>query len=425
MPLDISLPRAVKEILDVLTDAGFEAFIVGGCVRDSILGRTPGDWDITTSAKPQQVKELFRRTVDTGIKHGTVTVMVGKTGYEVTTYRIDGAYEDGRHPDSVTFTPDLGEDLRRRDFTINAMAWHPDRGLVDLFGGMEDLRRGMIRCVGQADSRFEEDALRMMRAVRFAAQLSFRIEENTAAAVRKNAPSLQRISAERIHAELAKLLLSSHPDYIRDACDLRLTAVFLPEYDLMRGAGTEEETLRCLKSIEPDQALRIAALLSSFEEDDKACAALAGRICRRLKMDNHTRGRIMQILTFRSLPLQSDERGVRKQLSLAGQEYYDDLLRLQRARVMGYRPADEAAQLSWIDEKEDLYRKIIREGQPFSIRQLAVTGSDLMEQGMEKGPRIGRTLQRLLNLVIEDPSMNSKEKLLAEAFAPDSGPGLL
>ena len=192
---------------------GYEAYAVGGCVRDSILGRVPGDWDITTSALPMQVKGLFRRTVDTGIQHGTVTVMLGRNGYEVTTYRIDGKYEDSRHPESVEFTPKLEEDLKRRDFTINAMAYNDEHGIVDIFDGVGDLQRKIIRCVGDPLERFTEDALRIMRAVRFSAQLGFSIEEETRKALKVLAPNLKHVSAERIQVELVKLLMSPHPDY--------------------------------------------------------------------------------------------------------------------------------------------------------------------------------------------------------------------
>ena len=205
--MKIELPKKVLFIINNLQLAGYDAFAVGGCVRDSILARKPQDWDITTSAKPEAIKEIFRRTVDTGIEHGTVTVMIGKDSYEVTTYRIDGAYEDSRHPKEVRFTNCLEEDLRRRDFTINAMAYHPERGLVDLFHGMEDMEHKIVRCVGNPMERFHEDALRILRAVRFSAQLGFTIEEKTKAGIQALAPNLKCVSAERIQTELVKLLV--------------------------------------------------------------------------------------------------------------------------------------------------------------------------------------------------------------------------
>ena len=212
----INIPTDAQEILSTLEADGRQAYVVGGCVRDSLIGRTPGDWDITTSALPMQVKQLFRRTVDTGIKHGTVTVMMGDTGYEVTTYRIDGNYADGRHPDSVEFSANLRDDLKRRDFTINAMAYNNSDGLVDEFNGIGDLQAGIVRCVGDARERFTEDALRMMRAIRFSAQLGFTIDGSTWNAIKKLAPSISKISMERVHVELGKTLMSAHPDYVSE-----------------------------------------------------------------------------------------------------------------------------------------------------------------------------------------------------------------
>ena len=231
--MKIKLPRKVLMIINNLQLHGYEAYAVGGCVRDSILARRPEDWDITTSARPEEIKKLFRRTVDTGIEHGTVTVLLGKDSYEVTTYRIDGAYEDSRHPKEVRFTNRLEEDLRRRDFTINAMAYNDEIRLVDVFGGMQDLNHHLIRCVGEPKERFGEDALRILRAVRFSAQLNFPIEPKTAGAVRELAPTLKNISAERIQTELVKLLVSPHPERIMVAFVLGFTYVFLHVWDAM------------------------------------------------------------------------------------------------------------------------------------------------------------------------------------------------
>lgn len=235
----IRLPEKVNTVIHRLQAAGYEAYAVGGCVRDSLLGRVPEDWDITTCAKPEEVKALFAHTVDTGIAHGTVTVLLGHEGFEVTTYRIDGEYEDARHPKQVEFTPSLSLDLARRDFTINAMAYSDEAGIIDLFCGMEDMENRRIRCVGNANERFDEDALRIMRAVRFSAQLDFEIEPDTLRAVASHAKELSRISAERIRVELTKLLLSDHPERLLTAYKTGLTAVFLPEFDRM--LATEQE----------------------------------------------------------------------------------------------------------------------------------------------------------------------------------------
>ena len=284
--MKIELPKKVLFIINNLQLAGYDAFAVGGCVRDSILARKPQDWDITTSAKPEAIKEIFRRTVDTGIEHGTVTVMIGKDSYEVTTYRIDGAYEDSRHPKEVRFTNCLEEDLRRRDFTINAMAYNDDVRLVDVFGGMQDLNHHLIRCVGDPRERFSEDALRILRAVRFSAQLDFPIEPDTAKAVKELAPNLKNISAERIQTELVKLLTSPHPERIQDACELGITKVVLPEWDAMVGVkqntihhkyDVAEHTLHTLKHVKRDKYLRLTMLfhdmgkiqeISDFPQND-------------------------------------------------------------------------------------------------------------------------------------------------------------
>ena len=267
--MKITLPRKVLMIINNLQLHGYEAFAVRGCVRDSILARRPEDWDITTSAKPEEIKRLFRRTVDTGIEHGTVTVIIGKDSYEVTTYRVDGAYEDGRHPKEVRFTSRLEEDLQRRDFTINAMAYNDDVRLVDVFGGMKDLNHHLIRCVGDPRERFSEDALRILRAVRFSAQLNFPIEPDTAEAIKELAPTLEKISAERIQAELVKLLVSPHPERIRDAYELGITKVILPEWDAMAGVeqntphhryDVAEHTIRAMKYVKRDKILRLTML---------------------------------------------------------------------------------------------------------------------------------------------------------------------
>ena len=223
---NIKLPDDVQFIIHTLQSHGFEAYAVGGCVRDSILGREPGDWDITTSAMPEETKALFDKTFDTGIEHGTITVLLNHEGYEVTTYRIDGKYEDSRHPKEVTFTRNLKEDLLRRDFTINAMAYNDKDGIVDIFGGMQDLEKHMIRCVGNARERFSEDALRILRGVRFAAQLGFEIDEETKEGMRLLAPTLENISAERIQVELVKMLTSDRPELIRTAYELGITKIF-------------------------------------------------------------------------------------------------------------------------------------------------------------------------------------------------------
>ena len=309
----LTIPEKVEFIINKLETAGFEAYAVGGCVRDSILGRKPDDWEITTSAKPEQVKALFRRTVDTGLQHGTVTVMIDKEGFEVTTYRVDGEYEDGRHPKEVTFTASLEEDLKRRDFTINAMAYNTSSGLVDMFGGLEDIKKKIIRCVGNPLERFTEDALRIMRAVRFSAQLGFEIEKETKAALSVIAPNLKNVSAERIETELVKLLVSPHPDYLRTAWETGITKEFLPEFDACMNTEQNtphhcwtvgEHTLHSLLNVPCDKVLRLTMLLHDigkpkvkttdengrdhFKTHGSVGEKMAKEILRRLKFDNDT-----------------------------------------------------------------------------------------------------------------------------------------
>ena len=280
--MEILLPQKAAFIIDTLQQAGHEAYAVGGCIRDSILGRQPEDWDITTSAKPDEVKRLFPKTIDTGIQHGTVTVLVEREGFEVTTYRVDGKYEDFRHPKEVTFTPDLIEDLKRRDFTMNAMAYNRKDGLVDAFGGVSDLNAGIVRCVGCAKQRFQEDALRMMRAVRFAAQLGFSIDGETKAAVKELSGTLVHISAERIQAELTKLLVSAHPEQMRTLYELGITGVMLPEFDRMMRAAQDNphhcytvggHTIAALMHTPNDKILRLAVLCTMWRSRPAAAGA--------------------------------------------------------------------------------------------------------------------------------------------------------
>ena len=271
--IQIQIPEKVKKIIDTLTAAGQEAYAVGGCVRDAVLHREPADWDITTSASPMEVKSLFKKTIDTGLQHGTVTVMLGHEGFEVTTYRVDGVYEDCRHPKEVQFTKSRLEDLKRRDFTINAMAYSPSEGLVDAFDGIGDLKRGVIRCVGEARERFTEDALRMLRAVRFGAQLGFTLEVETKKAIGELCENLNMVSAERVQAELVKLLLSPHPEKLLEVWETGMTKVILPEFDACMACAQKnphhkysvgEHTICALKNIEANRMLRLAMLFHDF-----------------------------------------------------------------------------------------------------------------------------------------------------------------
>ena len=433
----LEIPKNAETILHILENAGYEAYVVGGCVRDSILGRKPDDWDITTSAKPEQVKELFHRTVDTGLQHGTVTVLMEKEGYEVTTYRVDGEYEDGRHPKEVTFTASLEEDLKRRDFTINAMAYNPSGGLVDLFGGLEDIDRKIIRCVGDPLERFTEDALRIMRAVRFSAQLGFSIEEETRKALKVLAPNLKHVSAERIQVELVKLLMSPHPDYLRTAYEAGITAEFLPEFDACMETSQNtphhcytvgEHILHSLCHVRADRVLRITMLLHDigkpvvrktdengrdhFKTHGNAGEKMAGQILRRLKFDNDTIRKVTRLVKWHDDRPEGTLKSVRRAVNRIGEDLFPLYLEVQQADMLAqslYRRSEKHARL---DSVRDAYRQIIEEKQCVSLKTLAVTGRDLIENGYRPGREIGEKLEKLLNLVLEDPEKNQKEILL-------------
>ncbi len=439
--LQIILPEQVTFIINTLNEAGFEAYAVGGCVRDSIMGRVPDDWDITTSADPWQVKKLFRRTVDTGIQHGTVTVMQQKTGYEVTTYRIDGEYEDNRHPKEVIFTKSLEEDLKRRDFTVNAMAYHPKEGLVDLFDGIGDMERKCIRCVGCARERFSEDALRMMRGVRFSAQFGYTIEEETKRAVRELAGNLKSVSAERIQVELVKLLVSPHPDYLREAYELGITKVILPEFDICMTTAQNnphhcysvgEHTLQGLKEVRADKVLRLAMLLHDigkpltkttdetgkdhFKKHPRESARLAQEILRRLKFDNDTRRKVCHLVEYHdwSIDLEADVKVsvVRRLISRIGEDAFPDMFEINRADMLSQSDHLRQEKLAKQERLEALYREMREKRECLSLKELAVSGKDLLAEGIKPGKELGEILQRMLADVLEDPAHNKKEYLL-------------
>lgn len=436
----IQLPEHVNQIIHRLQSEGYAAYAVGGCVRDSILGRVPQDWDITTSAHPQEVKALFSHTIDTGIRHGTVTVMLDRKGYEVTTYRIDGEYEDCRHPKEVIFTDNLLEDLQRRDFTINAMAYNEDAGLVDAFCGAADLKQGIIRCVGEPHDRFREDALRMLRAVRFAAQLGFAIDERTREAVRDLSGAIAKVSAERIQMELAKLLLSGHPDELRTACELGLTAVFLPELDRMMLTAQRnkhhcysvgEHTLHTLREVPPDKVLRLTMLLHDvakpvcISEDEKGQnhfhghpeegARLAREILRRLKLDNDTVDSVCRLIRYHDERPPLTERTVRRLASRIGPEWMEALAKVKKADVLGQSMYRRQEKLAYVDQLIGIYRSLAARQQCMKRSDLAINGRDLIAMGMQQGRELGDMLDTLFERVLDEPELNTREKLLVLA----------
>lgn len=438
--MKIILPDKVEQIIRTIQGAGFDAYAVGGCIRDSILGRTPNDWDITTSAKPEEVKKLFPRTIDTGIQHGTVTVMIQKEGFEVTTYRIDGEYEDSRHPKEVTFTADLTEDLKRRDFTINAMAYNDKEGLIDVFGGMKDMEDKIIRCVGEAAERFSEDALRVMRAVRFSAQLGYAIDDHTKDAIRELAPTLKNISAERIQAELIKIAVSPNPDFLRIAYETGVTRAVLPEFDRMMETkqnnphhcySVGEHTLTAMKHIKADKVLRLAMLfhdiakpqtftvdeegVAHFHGHPEAGAAMTKEILKRLKFDNDTTDKVTRLVKFHDYPISLTPKGMRRAVYKIGEDIMPCLFLVKQADLLaqsGYKREEKQEELKRL---QGIYEQVLEENSCVSLKTLAVTGNDLIASGMKPGRELGEVLNRLLQIVIDEPAYNEKEYLLKRA----------
>lgn len=435
--MDICVPEKVAYIIKKLEQEGHEAYIVGGCVRDALLKREPEDWDITTSASPFQVKKIFRRTIDTGIQHGTVTVMLEKDGFEVTTYRIDGAYEDGRHPSSVQFTSNLKEDLKRRDFTINAMAYNLKTGIVDLFGGQDDLKAGIIRCVGNAAERFTEDALRILRAIRFASQLGFQIEEQTQQGIRTLASNLSKVSQERIQVEMTKLLVSPHPEQLRIAYELGVTAVILPELDAIMPLKQNNpyhcytvgnHTIAMVEQIRATKVLRWTALLHDigklqthkidengqdhFYGHAEKSAVQAKQILRRFKFDNDTIDKVSCLILYHAYHLRRDKKIIRRCMNKIGVDLFEDLLEVMRADTMAKSNYQKQERLEDIIEIKKLYKEIVADHECITLKQLDVNGQDLIQIGILPGKQMGELLNKMLDYVLEHPEANRKEVLL-------------
>lgn len=439
--MKLCLPEKVNQIIHTLQANGYEAYAVGGCVRDSILGRIPDDWDITTSATPLETKQLFQRTFDTGIEHGTITVLIDKDAFEVTTYRVDGKYEDSRHPSEVTFTRSLQEDLLRRDFTINAMAYNDEEGLVDIFGGMEDLKASMIRCVGNARARFGEDALRILRAVRFAAQLGFEIEEETRKGIVDLAPTLANISAERIQVELIKMLTSPNPGLLRTAYELGITKVILPEFDAMMETEQEnphhmysvgEHTLKAIEMIRADKVLRLTMLFhdiakpmmktmdengrAHFKMHDIKGVEMTKEILRRLKFDNDTLHKVTKLVQYHDYRMPAEPKNVRRAMNKISEELFPYYLEVREADTRAQSAYKKEEKLQNIRDVRVCYEEILERKECVSLKDLAITGRDLIAAGMKPGKEIGEILEQLLELVLENPEYNTKEILLEFSF---------
>ena len=393
----IDLPKNVENIIGSLEEHGFEGFAVGGCVRDSLLKKTPKDWDITTDALPVDMKKIFKKTFDTGIAHGTVTVLMDGVGYELTTYRIDGNYSDGRHPDSVSFSKSLSEDLCRRDFTINAMAYSNKKGIVDLFDGRKDLQNGIIRAVGDAKKRFDEDALRMLRAVRFAAQLGFKIDDDTFEAIKEKAKLLSKVSKERIFVELNKSLNGDFAQNIKMVYTSGLYRYIGKEF-----AKLDENIYNFYPRKFPNKKHMYWAVFLENIENVEAVK----KILFELKSDNATRNNTYLLVKELKNPLPSSDEDIRWSLHRIGADLFCDYIEILKSDKKNVDILDK------IDTIENRYILILKENHAYEISMLDITGKDLMDIGISKGPKIGEVLEFLLKKVIENPLNNEKSSLL-------------
>lgn len=449
----IEIPDHVQYIMKRLRDCGYEAYIVGGCVRDVLLGRIPEDWDITTSAKPVEVKQIFHKTIDTGITHGTLTVLLEKKGYEVTTYRIDGEYEDSRHPKNVEFTSNLLEDLKRRDFTINAMAYHPEKGVIDRFGGRDDLEHGIIRCVGDPMQRFEEDALRMLRAIRFSGQLNFVIDPFTKEAITKKASTIQKISAERIHVELNKLLLSKHPEKLLLAYEMGITKYIFPELDRMLETqqrnphhlyNVGEHSVRAVKAMNQiceekglkkqkiHSILCWTMLLHDMGKPNRKTTDMEGKdhfyghpfvskkmaleVFQRLRFDNESIEIATRLIEAHDYTFGLTQKHMRKAMNRIGDDIISWLFLVQRADILAQSGFLRQEKLEALETAEEIVLSIREQGDCIDRKMLAITGKDLLEVGFKTGKELGTVLERLLEIVLEEPEMNEKSTLIAIAL---------
>ena len=441
--MEIKVPHNAQRVLNMLEQAGHPSYVVGGCVRDALMGRIPNDWDICTAARPQQVKELCAReglaSFDTGIQHGTVTVHVDHEPFEVTTFRADGAYEDGRHPVSVSFLDAVEGDLARRDFTVNAMAYSPARGLVDVFGGRDDLSRKTLRCVGDPAARFAEDGLRILRALRFASTLGFEIHPATAAALHEHRRLLEPVAMERISAEFMKLICGQGAVGIlleyRD-----VVGTFLPQVEPMFGFeqlsryhvyDVWEHCVRSCGLIEPDPVLRLAALVhdvgkpSCFFTDDEgighfyghpeAGEPLARQIARHLRLPNAVTSELCTLVLWHDRPLPLTPKAMRRRLAKLGEPLCRRLYQLVEADMRTHSQLNMAHNLETLARSRALMEEALQEMDVFSPRDLAIDGRDLMELGFAPGPRLGEVKGELFSLVVDGELPNSRPELLARA----------
>ena len=440
--IKIDLPKDVKEILVTLKKNGHSAYVVGGCVRDSILKRTIHDWDICTSATPSEMLEIFkdRKIIETGLQHGTVTIVVNGEPYEITTYRIDGIYSDNRRPDTVTFTDKLVEDLRRRDFTINAMAYNDEEGLIDPFNGMEDIKYKKISCVGRAEDRFGEDALRILRAIRFAAQLEFTIMPSTDWEIHKQYKNLENISIERINSEFCKIVSSD--DFCVELLLYKdVFSLFIPELKDMFDFPQNNpwhiwdvfgHTIHAVEYCDSDDlTVRLAVFfhdfgkphsyqdgedgIRHFKGHGKVSADMTDSIMKRLRFDNETRNNVVELVYYHDATFEVGKKYVKRWLNKIGEKQFRRLLQVKKADNKAQNLELSSDRIKELSEIEALIDEVLQEDECFSLKDLAVNGKDLIGVGYKAGKELGNTLNKLLQLVIDGDCPNEKEKLLQEA----------
>lgn len=394
--MKISIPYKARLILNKLKKHGFSAYVVGGCVRDSILGKKPNDWDITTNAKPNDIISIFKHTVPTGLKHGTVTVLIDNTPFEVTTFRVESKYENNRKPIEVFFVNDIENDLARRDFTVNALAYNDIDGLIDYFNGVEHINNKLIKAVGNANERFNEDALRMLRAIRFSCQLNFHIEYETLKAIKSNSKLIQNISNERIKDELNKILISSRPKKgIILLNNTNILKLILPQ---IKDFNFSKELLgRCL--IRDSLILKLCCLLISVEDVTTTLS--------RLRYDNKTNVRVSSLLKYKNISINNiDELSLKYMLRDLGVDDFFILIKLKE--LMGYNKND-------IFNLNTMAKNIINKNEPLTLKELNINGKDILSLGVKHGSDVGRILNLLLDHVLVNPSDNDKSILLSIA----------
>lgn len=438
--MDIEISEGARRIIKVLKLKGYNAYVVGGAVRDCLMGRAPHDFDIATSATPQEVKKTFPKTIDTGIKHGTVTVIDMNGCFEVTTFRSDGEYSDSRHPENVSFINDVREDMLRRDFTINALAYNDSDGLIDCVGGSSDIENKIIRCVGEPERRFKEDALRMLRAIRFSVVLGFSIEKETATAIKKYAVLIKRVSAERIREEIEKILRSENPGGIIKLHELGMLQYIIPELEVCFSVAQKnkyhiynvgDHIIHAVSATPEDIVIRWAALLHDigkplcqsvdangtihFYGHHHESVRLADDILHRLKLDNESRKNILLLIENHDIRIEANSVSVKRVMARLGEELFSKLLILQEADNYAKNHKFLEDKLNKLNDVRVIYRKILSERQPYMISDLVINGRDLIKIGFRAGREIGDTLHALLDEVLINPKLNNREYLMMRA----------